>query len=284
MNRQRLARIALIGAMLIGMALVAVPVVNTFLRLNSAPGADAPAAGNMLPLVGESVEDSAATAAEIAVPLTSGKVMVRAPGQEEYQAYNPALALRPGSALRTLSDGAATIKIGNDIEMALGPNSQVELVEYVQLGGQKYIKVTQIVGEVIYRVDFAEDSGSTFVAETPWGDVNVIGTSFRISIVLEEYTLPSGEIDWADLLQSTPADDEVLITVDVNTGQVRFSYVDPETGEVREITIDPNETLTLDSALELLEVTPSNAACGDGVCDPYEDEDAESCPADCDGG
>jgi hypothetical protein len=109
----------------------------------------------------------------------SGDVQMLEAGAEDWYAASSGMKLYTGDSLKTGDDGYALVVFHEGSVMELETNTEIQIVELdTSSSGSTTVRIKQIVGNAMNRVEQLLDSASTYEVEMPAGTAVVRGTNF----------------------------------------------------------------------------------------------------------
>ena len=109
----------------------------------------------------------------------SGDVQMLELGAEDWYAASTGVKLYAGDSLKTGDDGYALVIFHEGSVMELEANTEIQIEELdTSSSGSTTVKIKQIVGNALSRVEQLADSASTYEVEMPAGTAVVRGTNF----------------------------------------------------------------------------------------------------------
>ena len=195
----------------------------------------------------------------------------REPGADWRTVTEPEL-VQEGNAIRTGGRGLAVLTFFEGLETEILPDSVVEVgrlrIEALAEDGPFEISLAVVAGNTLHRVNAMMDAEARYEVRTPSAVIAVRGTEFWTSVT------PDG-----------------ATTISAVEGSVSVTGVNAAGEMMQAITLEAGTTVTAEPSGELGPVTeirdlpprPEEAAiaaetCGNGVCEPREEE---VCPLDC---
>jgi hypothetical protein len=192
---------------------------------------------------------------QAALTVIDGVVTLRRAGEDDFSPVTGSVWVGCGDVIRTGSSGSAQLVFFTDTETTIFPNSEMTLTDFARdSDGSFLIRMEQTIGRLFHRVNFPTGNSQHEVV-TPHGVAAVRGTAYWSIVHVE------GDVDSFYCLVG-------ILSVTVS-----------ETGRNETITC-PSVTIDI-GADGALSTRPLDLYCGDGLCDAYMDEDAVSCPEDC---
>lgn len=192
---------------------------------------------------------------EATLTVVEGNVMLRREGEADFVTATGSVWVGCGDTIRTGNSGIARITFLDDTETTLFPETELVIESFARNeSGSFLIRLGQAIGLSFNRVNFP-NANSTHEVVTPHGVAAVRGTAY-----------------WAEVHTGGDLDSFHCVSGTLTVTATRTS--DSETIRCPTVTIDigaNGDVSTRD--LDLY--------CGDGLCDPYMDEDETTCPQDC---
>ena len=142
----------------------------------------------------EEVKAPAPTAIPTAIPIAStgetgtlssleGDVQVLRQGSSVWMAAISGMELVAGDSLKTGGDGYVLITFFDGSVMEVESDTEISVDELsAAAGGSKTIRINQVIGNTVNRVENIIDSSSTYEVETPAGSGVVRGTIFLVVV------------------------------------------------------------------------------------------------------
>jgi hypothetical protein len=213
---------------------------------------------------------------------------------------NQAVLVSSGDIIRTGPTGQARLLFEPNTETIIYADTVLVLDTYVRNDDNSLgISLTQLIGSTFSRVNFS-NSNSRQSLVTPYGVASVRGTGYWVDVVItgplatmlltQDLANFEAEVgaaiasgDFSALLNAVVAllgAEAGTVSVDVGTGAVSFTdgsgtTVSITTGNTGNSGTDANgNTITVTT-------TVIDRFCGDGICDAYLDEQADTCLVDC---
>jgi hypothetical protein len=112
-----------------------------------------------------------------------GDVQVLSPGAASWMAATSGMKIGAGYGLKTGSDGYVLITFFDGSVMEVEADTEISVEELsVAAGGSTTVRIGQVIGNTLNRVENLVDSSSTYEVETPAGSAVVRGTIFQMQV------------------------------------------------------------------------------------------------------
>ena len=129
----------------------------------------------------------------VTISSPSGEVLVQKSfnGPDDFITATAGMKLEPGDRVKTGKGSSTLIIFFDGSVMEMGPNSDitVEELDVAQGTGATTIRLKQIFGNTVNRVQQLVDSSSKYEVETPAGVAVVRGTTFNLLVEQSGYTV-----------------------------------------------------------------------------------------------
>jgi hypothetical protein len=114
-----------------------------------------------------------------------GDVQVLRQGASAWEAAISGMKIGTGYSLKTGSDGYVLITFFDGSVMELEAGTEISIEELSKTsGGSTTVRIGQVLGNTVNRVENLVDSASTYAVETPAGSAVVRGTIFEMQVGL----------------------------------------------------------------------------------------------------